>query len=41
VTKFQQCYNDRTDPNIGVDGRVGPQTAPKLESWASSTQYIC
>jgi zinc D-Ala-D-Ala carboxypeptidase len=41
VTKFQQCYNDRVDPNIGVDGRVGSETAPKLETWAGSTQYVC
>jgi zinc D-Ala-D-Ala carboxypeptidase len=41
VTKFQQCYNELTDPDIGVDGRVGPQTAPRLETWAASKQYLC
>jgi zinc D-Ala-D-Ala carboxypeptidase len=41
VTKFQQCYNDQVDPDLGVDGRIGPQTAPALETWAASKQYVC
>jgi zinc D-Ala-D-Ala carboxypeptidase len=41
VYKFQRCYNAKPGADIGVDGRVGPQTWPKLEDWAEGTTFIC
>ena len=41
VYKFQRCYNASHNPNIGVDGRVGPETAPKLESYARGSDWVC
>ncbi len=40
VRKFQQCAN-AYGAGLAVDGRVGPKTAPHLESWAASTAYVC
>jgi zinc D-Ala-D-Ala carboxypeptidase len=36
VKQFQRCAG-----GLAVDGRVGSQTAPKLEFWAASSSYVC
>ncbi|HEX6352910.1 peptidoglycan-binding domain-containing protein [Actinophytocola sp.] len=40
VRKFQECANTH-GAGLRVDGRVGPRTAPHLESWAASSAYVC
>lgn len=41
VIQFQRCAKLVNDPNLKIDGRVGPQTAPLLEKWADDDLYVC
>ncbi|HEX5497252.1 MAG TPA: peptidoglycan-binding protein, partial [Mycobacteriales bacterium] len=39
---FQRCWNHLFNPNISVDGGIGPQTWPRLQSMANGeTSSLC